>query len=133
MTVSLIPYLHFDGQAHAALDFYAQVLGGTPSVMGYDSIPGMADHAPTPDSIMHGELVTDLGQTIFAADSSETKLPTLTLVGEPARLRALAAALGEGGTVVEPLAVAPWGDLFGIVVDRFGVEWYFSGPAAGDG
>lgn len=28
-----------------------------------------------------------------------------------------------GGTVVEPLAKAPWGDHFGMCVDRFGTSW----------
>ena len=31
--------------------------------------------------------------------------------------------LSEGGLVAMPLAKAPWGDFFGMVVDRFGVQW----------
>jgi PhnB protein len=31
--------------------------------------------------------------------------------------------LTEGGTVVEPLAKAPWGDSFGMAIDRFGIQW----------
>ena len=29
--------------------------------------------------------------------------------------------LVDGGTVIEPLSKAPWGDSFGMAVDRFGV------------
>lgn len=32
-------------------------------------------------------------------------------------------ALSGSGTVVEPLEVAPWGDAFGMCVDRFGITW----------
>jgi PhnB protein len=31
--------------------------------------------------------------------------------------------LATGGTVTMPLAKAPWGDTFGMCVDRFGVNW----------
>ena len=34
--------------------------------------------------------------------------------------------LGGGGTVGMPLEVAPWGDLYGQVFDRFGVMWAFT-------
>ena len=29
----------------------------------------------------------------------------------------------DGGTIGQPLEVAPWGDAFGMLVDRFGVSW----------
>jgi PhnB protein len=31
--------------------------------------------------------------------------------------------LAQGGTVKMPLAQAPWGDSFGMVRDRFGINW----------
>ncbi|MBW6472255.1 MAG: VOC family protein, partial [Anaerolineaceae bacterium] len=31
--------------------------------------------------------------------------------------------LSAGGTVIEPLAKAPWGDSFGMFVDKFGINW----------
>jgi PhnB protein len=31
--------------------------------------------------------------------------------------------LSEGGTVTMPLEIAPWGDKFGMVTDRFGIDW----------
>jgi len=32
-------------------------------------------------------------------------------------------ALSKGGTVTTPLDVQPWGDYFGKLTDRFGVQW----------
>ena len=32
-------------------------------------------------------------------------------------------ALSVGGTVSQPLMKAPWGDTFGMLVDKFGVHW----------
>ena len=31
--------------------------------------------------------------------------------------------LSDGGTIAVPLETAPWGDSFGMCVDRFGVSW----------
>ena len=38
--------------------------------------------------------------------------------------------LKEGGTEVMPMEKAPWGDSFGMLTDRFGVDWLvnISGP-----
>ncbi len=40
--------------------------------------------------------------------------------------RRLFSRLGEGGTVTTPLAVQPWGDYYGKLTDRFGVQWMFN-------
>jgi PhnB protein len=34
--------------------------------------------------------------------------------------------LADGGRVLHPLETAPWGALFGELVDRFGVRWLLS-------
>ena len=39
------------------------------------------------------------------------------------RVRSYWQKLGEGGTITEPLATAPWGASFGMFTDRFGVNW----------
>jgi PhnB protein len=41
-------------------------------------------------------------------------------------------ALAEGATIVEELTQAPWGDSFGMLVDRFGIHWMVNvqGPQA---
>ena len=42
---------------------------------------------------------------------------------DAATLRIWFEQLSEGGTVMDPLQVRPWGDSDGQVVDRFGVHW----------
>jgi PhnB protein len=41
--------------------------------------------------------------------------------------------LVAGGTVTVPLEQAPWGDTFGMLVDRFGITWMvnIAGPGQG--
>ena len=38
-------------------------------------------------------------------------------------LRGYFEGLAAGGTITVPLEKAPWGDYFGMLVDRFGVTW----------
>jgi PhnB protein len=42
---------------------------------------------------------------------------------DEARLRGYWERLSEGGSVTVPLEKAPWGDTFGMCVDRFGTSW----------
>ncbi|MCY7397088.1 MAG: hypothetical protein LH468_13235 [Nocardioides sp.] len=43
--------------------------------------------------------------------------------GDDATLRGRWEALSEGAEIREPLTVAPWGDAFGMLSDRFGIDW----------
>lgn len=45
---------------------------------------------------------------------------------ESDRLRAIWDGLLDGGSATMPLAPAPWGGDFGMLVDRFGVAWMMS-------
>ena len=40
-----------------------------------------------------------------------------------AEIKAYFEKLSTGGKVTQPLEMAPWGDTFGMVEDKFGVEW----------
>ena len=42
---------------------------------------------------------------------------------EESDLRRYFERLSDGGTVTMPLEKAPWGDTFGMLIDRFGVRW----------
>jgi PhnB protein len=126
---SLAPYLQFQDRAREALAFYQQVFGGELSMQTYAEM-GMSADPSNDDRIMHGQLVTTHGLVLMGSDVPDG-MPyqpgsaiSLALSGddEPA-LRGIFDALAAGGTVVEPLAQAPWGDHFGACVDRFGTSW----------
>ena len=53
--------------------------------------------------------------------------------GTDAELSGYYDKLAQGGTVVEPLEQAPWGDKFGMVTDPYGVLWMvnIAGPESG--
>ncbi|MFK4728852.1 VOC family protein [Agromyces mediolanus] len=139
MSVTLNPYLNFRDEARTALEFYHSVFGGTLNMSTFAEF-GQAEDSADADKIMHGQIDGENGITLMAADTPShlEYRPaagfSVSLSGDDdATLRGYYDRLVDGGTVVEPLVVAPWGDAFGMLVDRFGVSWVvnISGGAQG--
>lgn len=127
MASRLNPYVNFADSARPALEFYAGVFGGTPSMRTFGEY-GMA--GPDAEKIMHGMLETTAGFTLMCSDApagmplSEGSNITVSLSGEDAdELRGYWNALVAGGTVTMPLEKQMWGDEFGMCTDQFGVPW----------
>ena len=131
MSVLLNPYLNFpDAKAREALELYQSVLGGELNVMTFGD---MGTEGPLAEQVMHGQLETPDGLTLMGADAPPEMVQvsfgdnvSVSLSGGPEdadRLRGWFTALSEGGEVRQPLEAAPWGDEFGMFVDRFGINW----------
>jgi PhnB protein len=128
MASRLNPYLNFNGNARQALEFYASVLGGTLNLSTFADF-GDKD-APIADKIMHGQLETEAGYTIMAADAPPgMESPGfhgfgVSLSGDDGdALRGYFEKLSDGGSVTMPMQKQAWGDEFGMVTDQFGVPW----------
>ncbi|RRO13075.1 VOC family protein [Saccharopolyspora rhizosphaerae] len=126
----LNPYLQFGGDARQALEFYHSVLGGDLALNTYGQF-GQSD-GPLADKIMHGNLTTQLGFTLMAADAPpDMTMQTgnnfsISISGEADdadALRGYFIKLAEGGQVHVPLEKQMWGDEFGMCTDRFGINW----------
>ena len=129
MTTRLNPYLSFRDSAREAMDFYHSVFGGELTRSTFGDMHAGDDPAESA-KIMHSMLVTDGGLTLMAADTpAQMDLQpggsiSVSLSGEDAaELRGWWDKLSDGGTVAVPLEPAPWGDVFGMCTDRFGVSW----------
>ena len=129
MTVRLNPYLSFQDNAREAMEFYRSVFGGELTLSTFGDFQASEDPAEQ-DKIMHGMLITDDGLTLMGADTPNAMeyKPnagiSISLSGDDeAVLRGYWEALIEGGTVGVPLERAPWGDTFGMCVDKFGIDW----------
>jgi len=129
MTTRLNPYLSFSGNAREAMDFYHSVFGGEITRMTFADMPDVPTDPSEAGKVMHSELVTDGGITLMGADSpagmgEPGPNSSISLSGEDdAELRVYWEKLSGSGTVTMPLEKAPWGDSFGMCVDKFGVPW----------
>ncbi|GAA1250686.1 VOC family protein [Oryzihumus leptocrescens] len=129
MAVQLNPYLGFKDNARAAMEFYQSVFGGTLNISTFKEFHASQDPAED-DLVMHAQLEGDNGIVFMASDTPARMDYTpgntfnMSLSGDDeATLRGWFDKLADGGTVTMPMDKAPWGDIFGMCVDKFGVSW----------
>jgi PhnB protein len=127
------PYLFFNGNCEAAVEFYKKALGAeVQMMMRYKESPEPPPPGMVPpgfeNKIMHTSL--RIGQTIvMASDGCSLEKPkfegfSLSLaVSKASEVDGIFNALAEGGKVGMPLAKTFWSPRFGMVTDKFGVGW----------
>ena len=125
------PYLFFNGNAGAALDFYQTVLGAEVTFRHtVAESPVAADFpAEAQANIMHASLKIG-DSTIMLSDGCPGQPApamqgcALTIaVDDLARGEQIFNALAVGGSVCMPFAATFWAKGFGHVNDQYGVSW----------
>jgi PhnB protein len=114
------------------MEFYKTVFGGELQMQTMGEVP---DEAMPPDMkkeeikdmIMHARL-TGGEVELMASDSPKASKSAakieLSLSGpDEAKLRKIWDALAQGGKINTPLEKQFWGDTFGMVRDKYGIDW----------
>jgi PhnB protein len=129
MPTRLNPYLSFKDNAREAMEFYKSVFGGDLNISTFKD-GGMPSEPGEENLIMHSQLETANDLFLMGADTptgmehNAAGNGSISLSGEDeAELRGYWDGLSKGGTITMPLEVAPWGDAFGMLTDKFGVNW----------
>ncbi len=116
-----------------SIEFYRKALGAEVTFLGrFKDIPGTPPPGSIPpggeNKIMHTSF--RIGDTtILASDGSCTGkgsfqgIQLALQVKDVAKAEKLFAALSEGGQVKMPMMQTFWSPRFGMVTDKFGVEW----------
>lgn len=137
MASVLCPYLSFTDNAREAMSFYRDVFGGELTISTFGEA-GMGE-GPIADRVMHSHLATPAGFNLMGSDTPPgmerpggSAITVMVSGDDDEALRGHFAALAEGGRVSMPLERQFWGDVFGMVTDRFGVAWGVDIAAAGD-
>jgi PhnB protein len=128
MATVLNPYLNFRDNARTAMGFYKSVLGGE-LIMSTFGEGGMSQNEGDGNLIMHAQLNSPNGMVLMASDTPASMgAPrgngAISLSGnDEAALRGYWDKLSEGANIIMPLMKAPWGDTFGMLTDKFDVQW----------
>lgn len=132
-------YLYFGGRCEEAMEFYRNAIGAeVEMLMRFEDspqpLPPGALAAGFENKVMHCSF--RIGQTtVMASDGCGPggKFEGFSLsisVGSEAEADRVFVALGQGGQVTMPLARTFWSPKFGMLVDKFGVNWMVSVTSA---
>ncbi len=129
MQSRLNPYISFLDNTRQAMEFYQSVYGGKLTMNTFAEFHASEDPAEG-NKIMHAMLEADNGIVFMASDTPNGMAYrpgssiSMSLSGEnEAELRGYFEKLASGGMVGMPLEKAPWGDTFGMLTDKFGINW----------
>ena len=125
-------YLTFDGNCAEAMKFYQKCLKADLNLMPFSEMPDGKFPPGSKDRIMHARL-TKGNATLMASD---------TMPGQPFKqgtnfsisidcqtkkeVDDYSNALKEGGKVTMPNQETFWGAYFGMITDKFGINWMFN-------
>lgn len=120
MVTGAAPFLMYQGACEAALTFYALVIPGARIVALEKKPDGTVAMARL--AIAGLEILANDSPPVHAFEFTPSTSTFLT-VDAPDEVDALAAALGEGGTLLMPADDYGFSRRFAWVRDRFGVSW----------
>ncbi len=128
--MQLSNYLFFTTQCEPALAYYAACgLGQVKELLRYGEggLPSGGDAMS--GKIMHAKFEGP-GVCFYASDNDDAEpmrgSAMIFMLKDRGATDALFARLSNGGKVTTPLAIQPWGDYYGKLTDRFGVQWMFN-------
>lgn len=132
-------YVNFPGTTAEALKYYEGVFGTKIVMMQTFGETPFVPNVPegAKNKIMHGQLPISESVHLMASDANCGMGPPVT-IGDNFQISVVAkdkaeadrvyAKLSEGGKTTMPMANAPWGPYFGMVQDKFGINWMVSLP-----
>lgn len=132
---SLNPYLNFNGNTEEAFNHYKSVFGGEfAMLMRFGETPGCEDMPETEkDGIMH--IALPFGSNVIMGTDVPKSMDQVTFgtnmsisisVDSKEEADKFFNGLSAGGKVTMPMADMFWGDYYGMLTDKFDVQWMIS-------
>jgi PhnB protein len=129
------PYLMFDGNCEAAINFYKDIFDGEIGYFGrFSESPNEVTDSDK-NKIMHVEFKF-WGGSILASDHVESAGYTTKSEGSnihlslgfnsEGKMEETFNKLKQGGDVTMNIKEQFWGSKFGMLTDKFGIRWMFS-------
>ncbi len=128
------PYINFNGNTEEAFNFYKSVFGGEFTLISrFGDMPHqMPISEEDAKKIMHISLPIGKGNVLMGTDFLESMGHKMIegnrySLSVSAQSRDEASELFKGlstdGKVEMPIADSPWGSYFGMLSDKFGIQW----------
>jgi PhnB protein len=129
----ITPYLNFNGNAAEALAFYGKAFGGEILFQQIYGDGPMKGEPEWKDKIMHATFQAG-SLTLMASDVMDPKYKVIAGTNTQLSLNfkheedidRVFAALSDGANITMPLQDTFWGAKFGMLVDKFGINWMFN-------
>jgi PhnB protein len=128
--MELDPYLHFNGNCEEALNFYAHIFGGNIADLRYVAGSPLEPKLPAGAGakVMHARFISPTLH-FMAADrmmpgqvqGSRVSLALATRDAHDAER--VFNELAEGGKIIQAFGDMFWGAKFGMLTDKFGIDW----------
>lgn len=128
------PYINFNGNAEEAFLFYQSIFGGEfERVVRFKDLSSVgipiAEHEA--NKIMHIALpignntlmANDVPESMGRVDENENRSKISVHTESREEADHIFNGLSVGGTVEMPMDESPWGTYFGMLRDKYGIEW----------
>jgi PhnB protein len=135
-------YLNFTRGTEEAFKFYKSVFGGEfTGIMRFKEMPPMENMPPLPEEdknlVMHMSMIIMGGHELMGSDAPESmgfkvsQGNNVYIMLQPdtrSETDKLFKGLSQGATIEQELQDMFWGDYYGSLKDKFGVQWMFACP-----
>ncbi len=128
------PHINFNGNAEEAFNFYKSVFGGEFAMIIRFKDMSSSEY-PVPEheaeKIMHIALpignnvlmANDVPERMGRVNENENRSKISVATENREEADKIFGALSVGAIVEMPIGDSPWGSYFGMLRDRFGIEW----------
>jgi PhnB protein len=130
---ALDPYLIFNGNCEEAFNFYKSVFGVEFEMISkFKDMPGEQCPAADENKIMHVSMpIGNKGDRLMGSDAGSgsgdvnfgNNFSISVSSTSEEETKKLYNGLSEGGKTIMPLEPTFWAPLFGMLTDKFGVNW----------
>ncbi len=135
--ITVNPYLYFNGNCEEAFNFYKSIFETEFIYIGrYNEVPQHDKHLfqEQGNKIMHVSLPISKQMTLMGSDntdaykdtSSNNKFSLSITADKKEEANKLFEKLAKGGVIKLEMNQTFWGSYYGIVTDKFGINWKIS-------
>lgn len=128
------PYINFNGNAEEAFTFYKSVFGGEfAEIVRFKDIA--SDEFPVPENEANKlmRIILPIGNNVLIANDVPESMGPVNEMENRSKIAVTAESkeeaerifdgLSVGGIVEMPMDQSPWDSYFGMLRDRYGIEW----------